>query len=114
MSEEDWAGFRSWLHSIAVVTFDLELGQVIENVYPVNNPATTTTTQDALSEQDKTNVCYLALPDSNSGIMGDIQFHFRIRQCPETRTRCPRPGPLYDMDAPTAIQVRYWYLLCCA
>ena len=28
-SEKDWDGFRSWLHSIAVVTFDLELGQVI-------------------------------------------------------------------------------------
>ena len=27
-SEKEWDGFRSWLHSIAVVTFDLELGQV--------------------------------------------------------------------------------------
>jgi len=82
MSEQDWSGFRSWLHSIAVVTFDLELGQVIENVYPVNTqpPITPDSLQDSLSEQDKTNVCYLAFPDSNSGIMGDIQFHFRIRR----------------------------------
>ena len=82
MTDQDWSGFRSWLHSIAVVTFDLELGQVIENVYPVNSQASTTPAalQDSLSEQDKTNVCYLAFPDSNSGIMGDIQFHFRIRR----------------------------------
>jgi len=77
MSDFNLSGFQSWLHSIAVVTFDLELGQVIENVYPVN---TASSTQDILSEQDKTNVCYLAFPDSNSGIMGDIQFHFRIRR----------------------------------
>ena len=67
---------HSWLHSVAVVTFDLELGQVIESVYP--GPGTADT--DCLSEQDKTNICYLAFPDSNSGIMGDVQFHFRIRR----------------------------------
>lgn len=81
MSDQSWESFRSWLHSIAVVTFDLELGQVIENVYPaMNKTCCDASTQDPLSEQDKTNVCYLAFPDSNSGIMGDIQFHFRIRR----------------------------------
>jgi hypothetical protein len=75
---EDWAGLRAWLHSIAVVTFDLELGQVIENVYPT--PEQAGPHPDPLSEHDRTNVCYLAFPDSNSGIMGDIQFHFRIRR----------------------------------
>ena len=96
-SEKEWDGFRSWLHSIAVVTFDLELGQVssylikvamykyihtlivqvIENLYPGESP---TPHPDSLSEHDRTNVCYLAFPDSNSGIMGDTQFHFRIRR----------------------------------
>ena len=28
ISEPDWSGFKNWLHSVAVVTFDLELGQV--------------------------------------------------------------------------------------
>lgn len=70
----EWDKLRGWLHSIAVVTFDLELGQVIESVYPTNDQ------DDVLSEQDKTNICYLAFPDSNSGIMGDVQFHFRIRR----------------------------------
>ena len=37
-----------------------------------------------LSEADRTNVCYLAFPDSNSGVMGDSQFHFRIRVQPDT------------------------------
>ena len=33
----------------------------------------------ALGEPDRTNICYLAFPDSNSGVMGDSQFHFRLR-----------------------------------
>ena len=32
--EPDWSGFKCWLHSVAVVTFDLELGQVIEKTFP--------------------------------------------------------------------------------
>lgn len=32
-----------------------------------------------LTEQEKTSICYLAFPDSNSGCMGDTQFHFRMR-----------------------------------
>ena len=47
---------------------------MIESVYPTSDH------EDMLSEQDKTNICYLAFPDSNSGIMGDVQFHFRIRR----------------------------------
>ena len=54
-----------------MVTFDLELGQAIEKLHPAE--------QTGLSESDKTNICYLAFPDSNSGVMGDTQFHFRIR-----------------------------------
>ena len=72
----DWDKLHGWLHSVVVVTFDLELGQVIESVYP----GSVTAGDDALSEQDKTNICSLAFPDSNSGIMGDVQFHFRIRR----------------------------------
>jgi hypothetical protein len=76
--DSDWAGFRAWLHSVVVVTFDLELGQVIERTFPGRESGDVH--PDDLSEQDRTNVCYLAFPDSNSGIMGDIQFHFRIRE----------------------------------
>ena len=54
-----------------IYRFDLELGQAIEKIYPVD--------QVGLSETDKTNICYLAFPDSNSGVMGDSQFHFRVR-----------------------------------
>jgi len=32
-----------------------------------------------LSEEDKTNLCYLAFPDSNSGCMGDTRFHVKIK-----------------------------------
>lgn len=37
------------------------------------------------SEQEKMNICYLAFPDSNSGCMGDTQFHIRLRVAPGTR-----------------------------
>jgi hypothetical protein len=80
--DPDWAGFRAWLHSVVVVTFDLELGQVIERTFPCRESGQQQqqANTDELSEQDRTNICYLAFPDSNSGIMGDIQFHFRIRK----------------------------------
>lgn len=71
-----WDRFSSWVHGVCVVTFDLELGQAIESVYPGHV---------TLSEADKTNVCYLAFPDSNSGVMGDSQFHFRVRLSPQTK-----------------------------
>ena len=64
---------------------DIRNDQVIENLYPGESP---TPHPDSLSEHDRTNVCYLAFPDSNSGIMGDTQFHFRIRRS------SPRPPVL--------------------
>nr|SVE94134.1 EOG090X031T [Simocephalus serrulatus] len=66
-----WDRLADWIHCFCVVTFDLEIGQMIEEIYP---------SHVTLSEQDKTSICYLAFPDSNSGCMGDTQFHFRIRQ----------------------------------
>ena len=70
-----WDRFAAWVHGICVVTFDLELGQAIERIYPEHI---------GLSDNDKTNICYLTFPDSNSGLMGDSQFHFRIRLSAET------------------------------
>lgn len=66
----DWSKFSEWVHCMCVVTFDLELGQAIEVIYPK---------EFTPSEQEKTNICYLAFPDSNSGCMGDTQFHVRLR-----------------------------------
>lgn len=70
-----WDRFSAWVYGICVVTFDLEIGQAIESIYPAHV---------SLAEADKTNICYLAFPDSNSGVMGDSQFHFRIRLSPQT------------------------------
>ncbi|XP_041975641.1 protein DENND6B [Aricia agestis] len=68
--QSKWSRFSDWLHCICVVTFDLELGQAMESVYPPGVK---------LSDQEKCNICYLAFPDSNSGCMGDTQFHVRLR-----------------------------------
>ena len=65
-----WDNFNSWISCFCVVTFDIELGQVIEKVFPEHY---------YLSDVERSNICYLSFPDSNSGCMGDTQFHFRIR-----------------------------------
>lgn len=66
-----WDRFSYWVHSILVVTFDIEMGQSLEAIYPANNHA-------KLSANDKTNICYMSFPDSNSGVLGDTQYHFRF------------------------------------
>lgn len=68
-----WDRFSHWVHSILVVTFDIEMGQSLESVYPSSNHV-------KLTQTDKTNICYLSFPDSNSGFLGDSQFHFRFKQ----------------------------------
>nr|XP_046235664.1 protein DENND6B isoform X1 [Scatophagus argus] len=89
-----WARFSSWLECVCVVTFDLELGQAIELVYP----------QDVkLTEKEKTSICYLSFPDSYSGCLGDTQFSFRLRQSVGRRASRFRED-VYDRDAPVTLQ----------
>uniref|UniRef100_A0A3B4AAN9 UDENN domain-containing protein n=1 Tax=Periophthalmus magnuspinnatus TaxID=409849 RepID=A0A3B4AAN9_9GOBI len=88
-----WARFSSWLECVCVVTFDLELGQALELVYP----------QDVkLTEKEKTSICYLSFPDSYSGCLGDTQFSFRMRQ--SVGRRGSRDGDVYNRDAPVTLQ----------
>lgn len=63
----------AWIHSIYVVTFDIEFGQAIEARYPAKCEKL------ELSEQEANNICYSSFPDSNSSILGSTQFHFRMR-----------------------------------
>ncbi|XP_042259460.1 protein DENND6B [Thunnus maccoyii] len=89
-----WARFASWLECVCVVTFDLELGQAIELVYP----------QDVkLTEKEKTSICYLSFPDSYSGCLGDTQFSFRLRQSVGRRAARFRDD-VYNRDAPVTLQ----------
>ncbi|KAG8007947.1 Protein DENND6A [Nibea albiflora] len=67
-----WDRFATWLHCICVVGFDLELGQAVEVIYPHHSK---------LSEKEKTSICYLSFPDSNSG-----EFLFQTSK------------PLYDVS----------------
>nr|XP_039247890.1 protein DENND6A-like [Styela clava] len=70
-----WDRFSRWLHCVCVVTFDLELGQALEFKYPEHA---------VLSDKERSNICYLSFPDSNSGCMGDTQYCFRIRRTSNT------------------------------
>ncbi|XP_042103884.1 protein DENND6B isoform X7 [Ovis aries] len=90
-----WARFSAWLECVCVVTFDLELGQALELVYP---------SDFQLTDKEKSSICYLSFPDSHSGCLGDTQFSFRIRQCGGQR----RPGHAGekhgDSGAPASLQ----------
>lgn len=77
-----WQRLSEWIHCICVVTFDLELGQAMEAIYP---------SSIELSEKEKLNICYLAFPDSNSGCIGDTQFHIRLRVAPATKKTLLNP-----------------------
>lgn len=58
-----------------------------------------------LCEEEKSNICYLSFPDSNSGCMGDTQFHFRIRYSySKTDKLCSRVSKLYNKTCPPALQ----------
>ncbi|XP_061524487.1 protein DENND6B isoform X2 [Phycodurus eques] len=89
-----WARFSSWLECVCVVTFDLELGQAIELVYPPDVK---------LTEKEKSSLCYLSFPDSYSGSIGDTQFSFRMRQS-VGRSRSRLADDVYNRDAAAALQ----------
>ncbi|XP_023037134.2 protein DENND6B [Drosophila willistoni] len=76
----DWIHFSQWIHCFCVVTFDLNLGQALEHVYPP---------QFVPSDQEVSNICYMAFPDSNSGCMGDTKFHMRLRALSKPRAYAP-------------------------
>ncbi|XP_034490164.1 protein DENND6B [Drosophila innubila] len=76
-SPDEWIRLSQWVHCLCVVTFDLNLGQALEYVYPPELMP---------SEQEVSNICYMAFPDSNSGCMGDTKFHMRLRAIPATNT----------------------------
>lgn len=59
--------------TILTVTFDIEMGQSLEHIYPSAHSC-------KLTSNEKANICYLSFPDSNSGFLGDTQYHFRIKQ----------------------------------
>uniref|UniRef100_A0A8C5QEZ7 DENN domain containing 6B n=1 Tax=Leptobrachium leishanense TaxID=445787 RepID=A0A8C5QEZ7_9ANUR len=89
-----WECFSAWLDGVCVVTFDLELGQAMELVYP----------QDIrITEKEKTSICYLSFPDSYSGCLGDTQFTFRMRRSAGHRLVF-QEDENYNRDAPATLQ----------
>lgn len=99
--EAPWEHFTNWIHCICVVTFDLELGQALENIYPKHV---------TLTKQEISNICYLAFPDSNSGCMGDTNFVVRLPRSPN-KTDLSQEHQKYNSCCPVALQINagfYW------
>ncbi|XP_069855872.1 protein DENND6B isoform X2 [Dipodomys merriami] len=90
-----WERFSAWLECVCVVTFDLELGQALELVYP---------SDFQLTDKEKSSICYLSFPDSHSGCLGDTQFSFRMRQCGGRRSPWHADDRNYNSKAPVALQ----------
>uniref|UniRef100_A0A7N4P5J9 DENN domain containing 6A n=1 Tax=Sarcophilus harrisii TaxID=9305 RepID=A0A7N4P5J9_SARHA len=118
-----WDSFSAWLHCVCVVGFDLELGQAVEVIYPEHSK---------LSDKEvslcpllcfisvwflgstcifvffflfqKTNICYLSFPDSNSGCLGDTQFCFRFRQSSGRRMSMHCILDQLDRDSPVYLK----------
>ncbi|XP_066472713.1 protein DENND6A isoform X2 [Tiliqua scincoides] len=86
-----WDRFSAWLHCVCVVGFDLELGQAVEVIYPQHAK---------LTDKEKTNICYLSFPDSNSGCLGDTQFCFRFRQSSSRKLSWHCLLDQFDRDLP--------------
>lgn len=95
LSKMPWSRFSAWLECVCVVTFDLELGQAMELVYPHDL---------RLSEKEKTSICYLSFPDSYSGCLGDSQFNFRLRQSVGHKLTWLGEDREYNRDAPLTLQ----------
>uniref|UniRef100_A0A6Q2XC32 UDENN domain-containing protein n=1 Tax=Esox lucius TaxID=8010 RepID=A0A6Q2XC32_ESOLU len=88
-----WDRFSAWLHCICVVGFDLELGQAVEVHYCL-----------LLLLFQKTSICYLSFPDSNSGCLGDTQFCFRFRQASGRKCSLGCFLDHFDRDAPVCLK----------
>ncbi|KAJ1504222.1 hypothetical protein HMI54_002034 [Coelomomyces lativittatus] len=82
----------SWVTCFCIVGFDLEVGPVLERVYPPIN----------FSDEAKNVIRFTSFPDSNSNIMEEICFSFRFEdstlsssQAEATPTKKKKPSPLY-------------------
>lgn len=99
----DWSTLSQWIQCMCIVTFDLNLGQALEFIYPKEFTPT---------DQEVTNICYMAFPDSNSGCMGDTKFHMRLRMSPDTnRIAISQKFRCYNSDCPPVLkadQSHYW------
>ncbi|XP_045146063.1 protein DENND6A [Echinops telfairi] len=74
-------------------------------IYSLRNPYMVIYPQHSkLSDKEKTNICYLSFPDSNSGCLGDTQFCFRFRQSSGRRMSLHCLLDQFDKDLPVYLK----------
>ncbi|CAM2711919.1 unnamed protein product [Rotaria socialis] len=88
-----WDRLHKWFYGIAIVTFDLELGQSIELLLP---------SHCKLTDKEKLNLSYLSFPDTNSTSLGDFQYHFRMNHESSNLTV---DHQYYNSIVPPALQI---------
>lgn len=78
---EELRRLQRWIHCFVAVTFDLEIGQRVELVYPVPNDTGSGVKPPLLTNSELKTVAFSAFPDSNSTAhVGDTIFSFRFRK----------------------------------
>lgn len=96
---------------IVIISLDQKSMLFTNSIFSINFvPQAIYPSHIKLSEQERSNVCYLAFPDSNSGCMGDTQYHVRIRQSSKVvqETNALKE---YDRKSPSFLQTDrdyYW------
>uniref|UniRef100_A0A8C6YF66 DENN domain containing 6B n=1 Tax=Naja naja TaxID=35670 RepID=A0A8C6YF66_NAJNA len=83
-----WGRLSAWLECVCAVTFDLELGQALECIYPP---------EDRLTEKE--------VPEGEGEDLGDTQFSFRFRRSAGRRRAAAVAGEWRcSREAPPALQ----------
>ena len=67
--DEELQGMKKWIHAILVVVFDVQFGPNIQFCYPAVE----------FSQADQHNICFSAMPDTNSHSVDHSTFSFRYR-----------------------------------
>jgi len=69
LQEINLSRLSRWIRCVCVITFNLEIGQVCEDMYPPGS----------LTHEEEMNLNFLSFPDSNSTALGDSVFTVRFR-----------------------------------
>uniref|UniRef100_A0A0K0EH32 UDENN domain-containing protein n=1 Tax=Strongyloides stercoralis TaxID=6248 RepID=A0A0K0EH32_STRER len=96
--KKPWERFHKWIHSICVVTFDLEIGQRIEFIYPGDT---------YLSKEESTSICYMSMPDSHSPVSQETSYHFRLHKTFDKETHTHQ---LFIKNCPQALSTNLQFL----
>jgi hypothetical protein len=79
-----------WVTCIAVITFDLELGQKLEHIYP--------SIESEFTDEERINLCFSSFPESVNSEC-DIVYSFRLNRA-KPKSASDKDGTCTDYTNP--------------